>query len=163
MSNLTIEERFWIKVNKNGPIPEHQPWLGPCWLWTACVNREGYGNFLMDGKSELSHRVAYRLTFEDFDRELCVLHRCDNPPCVRPSHLFRGTQIDNIADSKTKHRLGRLHGSMNPGAKLNEMQVLEIRKLHKDGLRSRKKLAEMFCVSIPLIDKILQRTAWAHI
>lgn len=99
----SLEERFWAKVNKNGPIHRYKPELGPCWLWTAALDTKGYGVF---GKTSddtvFAHRFAYELKYGP--TELYVLHSCDVPNCVNDAHLFDGTQQDNINDMMSKGR-----------------------------------------------------------
>lgn len=94
------EGRFWGKVAKaDGDA---------CWLWLGSKNGDGYGNFFFGGKTDRAHRVAYALTVGP-PGDLQVLHRCDNPACVRPSHLFLGTHSDNMKDAADK---GRLNGNL---------------------------------------------------
>ena len=98
----TLEERFWEKVNKNGPI---HPLLGtPCWLWTGSRNDAGYGKIGNEGESAYAHRVSYELRYGPLSDGLFVLHKCDNPPCVNPNHLFAGTALDNHLDMVQKGR-----------------------------------------------------------
>lgn len=91
--NQTVEERFWSKVER-GPA---------CWVWTSTLNNKGYGVFYLAGKHVYAHRMAWFLTHgvmpDDF-----VCHRCDNPQCVRPDHLWLGSNSDNIHDSIAKGR-----------------------------------------------------------
>jgi hypothetical protein len=87
---IPLIERFWSKVDKTEN----------CWEWTGALTPNGYGRLAHEG----AHRVAYRLTYGDFDQGLFVCHRCDNPKCVRPDHLFLGTQFDNMRDCSTKGR-----------------------------------------------------------
>jgi hypothetical protein len=105
---VPIEQRFWTKVNKHGPIPAHMRHLGSCWLWTgSLVQRYGQIATVINGKRRpaCAHRVSWELTRGAIPDGLSVLHRCDNPPCVRPDHLFLGTSVDNLADARAKGRL----------------------------------------------------------
>lgn len=95
------EDRFWAKVDKSGD----------CWVWTASVFRErlGYGKFQTGsnrGESRVAyaHRVSWELHFGPIPNGLFVCHHCDNPPCVRPDHLFLGTAADNVRDMDRKGR-----------------------------------------------------------
>lgn len=107
---VPAEQRFWPKVNKDGPVPVHVPELGPCWVWTGAKAPYGHGAFARGGKGRAvgSHRFAYELMVEPIPNGLCVLHRCDNPCCVNPEHLFLGTQADNMYDAIAKGRVPQL-------------------------------------------------------
>lgn len=100
----SAEELFWAKVDKNGPVPSHQPELGKCWLWLAAKDVDGYGSF-GDGRA---HRFSFSLAAGRAPKML-VCHKCDNPPCVNPDHLFEGTPKDNTLDMVRK---GRYHSPM---------------------------------------------------
>lgn len=91
-------------VDKNGPIPEHVPNIGNCWIWTKNIGSNNRGKFRVFGKQEPAARAAWLILFGKIPNGECVLHRCDNPKCVRPSHLFIGTQMDNIKDMNAKGR-----------------------------------------------------------
>jgi hypothetical protein len=108
-----IEERFWDKVNRDGPIPAHMAHLGPCWVWTAST-RGGYGSIGISGRMERSHRVSWELANGPIPAGLCVLHHCDNPLCVNPGHLFLGTKKDNAKDMYSKGRRIPLSGDDHP-------------------------------------------------
>lgn len=122
-----LSERFWEKVDKNGPVV--RPDLGPCWIWTDGTGDRGYGRFgiWQHGKTVVhaAHRVAFELEVRPLEQDECALHRCDNPPCVRPDHLFAGTVLDNNADMKQKKR--HAFGEKNGHAQLTAEQVIDAR------------------------------------
>ena len=99
-----VAARFWVKVDKNGPIPEHRPDLGPCWVWTRATDPKGYGRFGIGRRVFFAHRVALALTGEVPPDDLMACHHCDNPPCCNPAHLFLGTAADNLGDMAAKGR-----------------------------------------------------------
>ncbi len=100
-AKMTLAERFWPRVNKDGPIPSHCPELGPCWVWTGGGDR--YGNIRVDGRTRMTHQVAWLLETGTWPK-LNVLHKCDNGFCVRFTHLFEGTHQDNMNDREAKGR-----------------------------------------------------------
>lgn len=93
---MTIEERFWSKVEIVGE--------NDCWLWQAGKHRQGYGMFQFGGKMIPAHRVAYALAVAE-PKESFVCHKCDNPPCCNPRHLFLGSHLDDMA-SKGRGNVG---------------------------------------------------------
>jgi hypothetical protein len=95
--------RFWSCVDTTGPVV--RPELGPCWVWTANRNTLGYGVFCFLAKKLRANRVSWTLTRGPIPDGHGVLHKCDNPPCVRPEHLFTGTQRDNLLDCARKGRV----------------------------------------------------------
>ena len=161
----SVRERFDAKVDRNGPVPEHCHELGPCWLWTGARKKSvGYGNFWLDGHVVPAHRVAWELEHGSITGALLVLHRCDNPLCVRPDHLFLGTHADNAQDAKRKGRLqsARNQGEAHGMAKLTERDVVAIRALQADGYR-RDELAARFGVCVTTIGNVVNRRKWAHV
>ncbi len=107
----TLEQRFWVKVHKSSD--------DGCWPWKGARNGRGYGTIREGGPGNnrrlMANRVSYELTYGKFDPTLCVCHRCDNPICVRPDHLFLGTKGDNNADRWSKGRYEVVHTGMAAG------------------------------------------------
>lgn len=100
-------ERFWDKVDKNGPIPKHCPELGSCWNWLACTDPFGYGVLMIPRPKKhrvCAHRFSYELHIGPIPGGMLVCHHCDNPPCTNPLHLFLGTYLDNNRDMYAKGR-----------------------------------------------------------
>nr|AKH48056.1 putative bacteriophage t7-related protein [uncultured marine virus] len=97
----STSKRFWAKVCKDGPTILHME--TPCWMWTAARHSKGYGIFGIAKKTTRAHRLAFAWAGGDA-RDLLVLHDCDNPSCVNPSHLRAGTAADNSRDSSARNR-----------------------------------------------------------
>jgi len=137
MSRRPLADRFWEKVDKNGPIPAACPELGPCWLWTAGRSRGGYGAFWMDGQLERANRVAWLLTNGPIGDGRWALHRCDVPACVNPTHLFLGDHRANMDDALAKSRMPHMRGMSNGRAKYDEATVAAVRERATRGATSR--------------------------
>lgn len=150
--------RFWSKVDKNGPVPPHRPELGPCWVWIGAKNRSGYGLFWAKPRMQLAHRMSW--TIANSEPSDHVLHSCDNPSCVNPSHLLEGTHADNMADMAAKQRsqVGEKHAL----AKLSEDDAKEIIDLGFEG-HSHRALAAKFSVNPSHISAILHGKTWTHL
>lgn len=175
-SRGTVESRFWARVDRNGPVPSHQPELGPCWVWTGAKSRKsGYGSIDVDGKSERTHRLAWKLEHGQIVGGLWVLHHCDHRPCVRVSHLYLGTVKDNTQDMVDRHRTttgdrngSRLHpeslhrGEQSHLAKLTGDAVRSIRRQYADG-NSLRALGRLYGVSDETISHVVKRRTWKHI
>jgi hypothetical protein len=155
-----LKERFWGLVNKNGPVIRAD--LGRCWIWIGQPNRWGYGVFAVNRRSRtVAHRVAWTLTHGTIADDLFALHKCDNRLCVRPDHLFIGTQADNAADMKSKDRQAR--GSRVGGAKLTESTVRQIRAHVKDHPDEFEAAARELGVHPDTIKLVVRRKTWRHI
>lgn len=143
-------EGFWPRVDKDGPVVRSE--LGPCWVWKSSRNRpRGYGSF----KAQRAHRVSWELVNGPIPDGLWVLHKCDNPPCVRPDHLFLGTVGDNVRDMTAKGR------GVVP-RKLTADQVAIICRRVIAG-EKRRAVAKDFGVHVDTVDSIMQGTAWRHV
>lgn len=149
------EEKFWEKVNKTDS----------CWNWIACKNNWGYGKFYVAYKKPpmSAHRVSWEIYNGEIPEKMQVLHYCDNPACVNPSHLFIGTNADNVIDKVKKNRQSRIFGWKNPNTKLNAEKVLQIRRMYLRNKFGFQSLAKMFGVNDKTIMSILRRETWAWV
>jgi hypothetical protein len=147
------ETRFWAKVAR-----------GPgCWEWTGALSR-GYGQFAVGGSKRVlgAHRVSWEHVNGPVPPGLFVLHRCDNPRCVRPDHLFIGTIKDNTADMLAKGRHNPPRGSRCGTSKLTESDAAAIRSLAAEGF-AHPIIASRFSVSRPTVSLIVARKTWRHV
>lgn len=128
-----------------------------CFLWTAYVTPKGYGTF-GDGKGTiLAHRFAWKLANGPIPAGRWVLHRCDNPSCVNPDHLFLGDSRANIDDCVSKGRQAR--GERGGGAKLSAAEVLAIR----NDPRPQPQIAADYGICQPHVCDIKRRKKWSHV
>jgi hypothetical protein len=153
--HCSVSCRFWSKVDMTGD----------CWLWTGSrVGIAGfeYGQFAITPTRRVhAHRYAWLLTRGDTNG-LNVLHSCDNPPCVKPAHLFLGTQGDNMQDKSNKGRGRSPIGEDNGLAKLTEETVIQIREASASGVIN-SELARQFGVGGGTIAAIVTRRTWRHV
>lgn len=155
-----VADRFWEKVDKRGPVPRHDPSLGHCWVWTASTSR-GYGQIYLDGSPQKAHRVSLMLAgFDPSGFE--VRHRCDNPPCVRPSHLLRGTHAENMDDASKRGLMPGHPGELHPDARLSESDIINIREAVASG-ETRRSVARRYQIDESHISKIARGLKWSHI
>ncbi|GAA3882836.1 HNH endonuclease [Haloarcula argentinensis] len=152
-----VSGRFWSKVDKGD--------AEDCWEWQAARsdsgfgNGRGYGQFKFDGSMRNAHRIAYALENGDPEGEL-VLHKCDNPGCVNPSHLYLGDQSDNVQDMFERGRKSH-SGDDNPPSKLQRSDVVEIK--HRLSDETHSSIAEDFGVSRSTISMISSGDNWGHV
>jgi len=151
----SLPDRFWSKVdepNENG-----------CWLWNACKSASGYGLFLLDGKMERSHRLSIADAKGEIPAGMYALHKCDNPPCVWPDHLYVGTPQDNMDDKVRRGRDRAAKGEEQGFSKLTEAQVREMRRAYKGGGVTQEALGEKYGITQTSTSRIVNRKLWSHI
>lgn len=152
--DLDTQERFWSKVDKGGS--------GGCWEWVGSRSPTGYGRFYFNGVNERAHRVSALYAGHDISGRM-VCHRCDNPGCVRPSHLFVGTHNDNMKDKVAKGRQSRNRGPKNGRAHLTRKQVLEARRIYRSGECSQAELARRWGVPRSTIGHAIRGYTWSQL
>ncbi|GAB6170593.1 HNH endonuclease [Paradesulfitobacterium aromaticivorans] len=146
-----VEERFMSNVQKTDS----------CWIWTGHKANGGYGIFHANHKSYIAHRFYYALHHGPIPEHIKACHKCDNPACVNPDHIFLGTQSENLRDAVMKGRRNML-GEDNPFSKLTEDNVLSLRRLYANGI-TKAELARRFQLSKTHVGRIISREVWAHI
>lgn len=166
-SKYDLPDVFWAKVDKNGPVPPHCPELGACWIWTGYIATNGYGRIAVGRTARRgAHVHAYLLTYGPHESGLYICHHCDNPICVRPTHLYAGTHEQNTQDMVTRKRAASCTqvqiGEMNYRTALTDNDVVAIRRLHSQGA-SYRELARRFNIGKSGIGHIIRRERWAHL
>lgn len=157
-------ETFWSKIDKsNGE--------DACWNWVAYCDPKGYGRMTWSnregGWNFFTHRIAYELIKGAIPAGLNVLHKCDNPKCANPKHLFLGTQKDNIQDMISKGRRRSADtvakGENNPNHKLTEAIVIAIRERYKGGDVSFGQIARDLKLDRSTVSDAIQHKTWRHV
>lgn len=150
--------------NKNVETVErfHEKWTlnkeTGCWEWNASLNANGYGQMKRPGErtNYLAHRLSYEIHYGQIPEDKMVCHTCDNPKCVKPSHLFIGTALDNNRDAASKER------STMHNARLNPEKVEAILLMSEQGI-SQSKIGRSFGVNQQAIFKIVHGLRWKHV
>lgn len=152
MNRKSLESRFWPKVKKSTG----------CWAWLAAKHVQGYGliGYGVASMHIKAHRASWIIHFGPIPTGKCVLHKCDNPECTNPEHLFLGTQVENIRDMIQKGRLVTPKGQNQGSAKLTDPQVLCIRARAEEQAAL---LADEYGVDKTTIWRILSRKSWKHL
>jgi len=146
--------KFWSRV-RVGQADECWPWIG------TFRNKGKYGQIGFNHRYHLAHVVAFALVNGDLMPGECSLHKCDNPPCCNPDHLFRGTKADNNKDREIKGRGADKRGESNGRAKLS---VGDVKSIRLKAINSKyRDIATDYGVSTVLIAKIARGELWRHI
>lgn len=147
----SAEKRFWSLVDKSGE----------CWLWMGTKSGNGYGKFSYGGEGEevLAHRFSFFLHHGRWPTKPYVCHRCDNRPCVRPSHLFEGSPTDNNDDMTAKGRARRI--GLELRAKSTPQLVQQIREMRRTTDMSMRQIGAHFGVGLKRVESALYK--WKHI
>lgn len=152
----TIEERFWERVDKRGP--------DECWPWTGYDNGYGYGvlttQVLNSRRKVGAHRFSYELHNGPIPDGLDILHKCDNPPCCNPAHLFAGTHMDNMTDMYSKGRRKPAKGERISRALFSNAQVREFRQAFAAGSYTVTEFARLRDVHPGTMRNILKRISY---
>ncbi|WP_320537698.1 HNH endonuclease [Pseudarthrobacter sp. IC2-21] len=133
----TVEERFWEKTRR-------EP--GGCLTWTAYRTADGYGQFSFNGRRIGAHRAAWMIfTGEELTSHQCILHNCDNPPCVEITHLRVGTSAENTAEKIARGRSFYIGGERHGAARIPEETIVRIRLMLAEGMTHERIAAEVGC------------------
>jgi len=133
--------------------------MNSCWVWAGCTVGNGYGRFHLGGARQSAHRVMWTMFNKTIPKGKFILHRCDNPSCVNPNHLFLGDALANIRDMQKKVRKNRPKGSKHWRAGLTEQQAIEIFKSQLSNVL----LAKKYRVGVGVISGIKTKRKWKHI
>lgn len=151
--------RFWSKVGKKD--------IEECWEWIGGLDKDGYGRFKVRSgiRTLKSHRLAYYLSNNKKQNSLLVCHKCDNPKCCNPNHLFIGTQKDNRIDCVKKGRMVQncKHGEESDKSKLTADQVKDIIEEYYSGNASQIVLSKKYGVTATNIGAIVTNKIWKHL
>ena len=150
--NGSDEERFWRYVDKSSE----------CWIWLNSRTATGYGRPFFRGRRIRAHRASWELHYGDIPNASHVLHHCDNPPCVRPQHLFLGTPKDNFDDMISKGRT-TIDFVRGPKAKLTEDQVRAIKALCTTGKHMYKEIAKLYNLHPSSVSAIARGVTWSRL
>lgn len=135
-----------------------------CWEYTGCCHaHNGYGTLRVSGKQYKAHRLMWEIECGEIPSAMRVLHRCDNPPCCNPDHLYLGTQQNNMTDMINKGRANHGKGVNHSKATLTEDQVHIIRRLFTERKYTQEQIGDMFNVTKSAVAAIGHKRTWTHL
>lgn len=143
-------------------LDNHKQIPSGCWEYQGYLATNGYGRFSVGGIKVYAHRASYAFHFLQEPGEFLVCHSCDNPTCINPGHLFLGTCKDNMQDMIKKGRGSDQGGMKNGNCKLEEKDVIEIRRLSALGLNNTQ-IAKRYGIKHGTVYAIKTRKSWAHV
>lgn len=141
-----------MQLGFNAPVQD-------CHLWAGAKNKEGYGILYFQGKQWRAHRLSYRTYYGEFDENFLVCHKCDNPSCINPFHLFLGTQKDNMQDKISKGRGANFKGENGGQSKLSWRSVKLIRMFLARKIPSIE-IVKAYGISKAQVSRIKNNTRW---
>lgn len=157
--NRTPSEYPEYIYSRSEPVTE-----SGCWIWTLAVDKDGYGRAWLGNKKWPAHRLSYMTFMGPIPAGLFVLHKCDNPSCVNPAHLFVGTPLDNMRDKCNKGRVkGARRGENHHRAKLASETVISIRAKYDSGQVGARALAKEYGIAYRHAWNIVKRRIWKYI
>ena len=154
-----LQERFWSKVDKNGPTMPHM--VSNCWVWTGLKSLSGYGRIYVKGRMERAHRLSLSFELGRMPKQY-ALHACDNPSCVRPDHLREGSHSENELEAYSRGLKKGRKGEKHHKSKLTSDDVLAIRQRAANG-ETLTGLARTYGVTVSTVHGVVKRNTWKHV
>ena len=159
MRKQNTPEKFWSRVLKRG--------LDDCWEWQGAKQHRGHGHLRYQKRLVKAHRLAYELTYGSIEEGVFICHKCNNPPCCNPKHLYAGSPKTNVDDSIkagtfTRNSIGA-EGEKNPNNKLTKKEIKEIRKMLEETDLYQWQIAEIFNCSQSNVSDIKRNRIWKEV
>lgn len=154
-NDLTPEQRFELRVNRNC--------ANGCWEWIGPTSNHGYGGLNVNGRRMVASRYSYEKYIGPIPEGLFVCHKCDNPPCVNPDHLFLGTSAENTRDRDRKNRGAHNYGETNGAHRYTAETMLAIKADVESGRATKRSIAAKFGVCYETVMRVAHGRTWRHL